>query len=99
MPRTRLLCQKDRGLKKQREGKRRWASEEGGSVKVRVGLQDRGNTVIATLGLSRIGLGFGIGLVSAWQGEGCITLGCCVTLRASCPHAHLEGQVVTDEVP
>ena len=31
MNRARLLCQKERGLKKQRESKRSWASEEGES--------------------------------------------------------------------
>ena len=34
--RARLLCQKERGLKKQRESKRSWASEEGGRGRVRV---------------------------------------------------------------
>ena len=32
MTRTKLLCQKERGLKKQREIKRSWASEEGGKL-------------------------------------------------------------------
>ena len=39
MTRTGLLCQKERGLKKQRESKRSWASDEGGKLRVRVGVR------------------------------------------------------------
>ena len=37
LTRTRLLCQDERGLKKQRESKRSWASEEGGKLSLRWG--------------------------------------------------------------
>ena len=39
LTRTRLLCQKERGLKKQRESKRSWASEEGGKLGPEEGAQ------------------------------------------------------------
>ena len=32
LTRARLLCQKERGLKKQRDSKKSWASEEGGKL-------------------------------------------------------------------
>ena len=39
--RTRLLCQKERGLKKQRQSKRSWASKEGGRVRLRIRVRVR----------------------------------------------------------